>query len=177
MHTSSRAVPAVVGIVLLLVPSWAVAQESATAEEVIQKTREAAEYLAKNKEAGIEAFKTMKSPFVWKSDGYVFVFDCAAGTFLATPPRPQATGVKLSEMTDDAGMRFGKPFCDMAGLTKGGWVEYRFKKPGEDAVLRKVGYVRSVEGTSYQVGSGIYDDTAKIEDLQKLSDAKYTVAP
>ena len=169
--------PAVVGILLLLAPSWAVAQESATAEEVIQKTREAAEFLAKNKEAGIETFKTMKSPFVWKSDGYVSVFDCAAGTLLASPPRPQATGTKLSEITDDAGMRFGKPFCDMAGRTKGGWVEYHLTKPGKSVVLRKVAYVRSVEGTSYQVGSGIYDDTAKIEDLQKLSDAKYTVAP
>jgi signal transduction histidine kinase len=177
MYTSSRAMPAVVGILLLLAPSSAVAQESATAEEVIQKTREAAEYLAKNKEAGIETFKTMKSPFVWKSDGYVFVFDCDAGTFLANPPRPQAAGMKLSEITDDGGSRFGKRFCDMAGLTKGGWVEVQITKSGEKLVLRKLAYVRSVEGTSYQVGSGIYDDTAKIEDLQKLSDAKYTVAP
>ena len=61
MHTSSRAMPAVAGILLLLSASWAVAQESATAEEVIEKTREAAEYLAKNKEAGIEAFKTARS--------------------------------------------------------------------------------------------------------------------
>jgi signal transduction histidine kinase len=177
MYTSSRALPGVVGILLLLAPSWAVAQESATADEVIQKTREAAEYLAKNKEAGIEAFKTAKSPFVWKSDGYVFVFDCAAGTYLAHPHRPQAIGMKLSEIIDDAGSRFGKRFCDMAGLTKGGWVEIQVTKPGEKLVLRKVAYVRPVEGTSYQVGSGIYDKTAKIEDLQKLSDAQYTVAP
>ncbi len=89
MHTSSPAMPAVVGILLLVAPSWAVAQESATAEEVIQKTREAAEYLAKNKECGIETFTTAKSPFVWKSDGYVFVFDCAAGSYVAHPHRPQ----------------------------------------------------------------------------------------
>ena len=176
MYANSRAMLAVAGI-LLLPPSWAVAQESATAEEVIQKTREAADYLAKNKEAGIEAFKTMKSPFVWKSDGYVFVFDCAAGKFLANPPRPEASGTKLAEVADDAGTLLGKRFCDKAGLAKGGWVEYRLTKPGENVVLRKVGYVRSVEGTSYQVGSGIYDDAAKIEDLQKLSDAKYAVAP
>ncbi|HEX7109476.1 MAG TPA: cache domain-containing protein [Aestuariivirga sp.] len=171
MYANLRAMPAVVGI-LLLVPSWAVAQESATAEEVIQKTREAAEYLTKNKEAGIEAFKTTKSPFVWKSDGYVYVFDCAAGIYLAHPHRPQAIGVKLSEIIDDGGSHFGKRFCDMAGLTKGGWVEIQVTKPGEKLVLRKVAYVRSVEGTSYQVGSGIYDSTAKIEDLQKLSDAQ-----
>ena len=172
MYSNSGAMPAVIGILLLLASSWAVAQESATAEEVIQKTREAAEYLTKNKGAGIEAFKTMKSPFVWKSDGYVFVFDCAAGTFLANPANPQAAGEKLSELMDSAGMRFGKPLCDMAGQSKGGWVEYRFPKPGEAGALRKVAYVRSVEGTSYQVGSGIYDPTAKVEDLQKLSDAQ-----
>jgi signal transduction histidine kinase len=168
---------AVASILLLLAPSWAVAQESATAEEVIQKTQEAAEYLAKNKEHGIEAFKIVKSPFVWKSDGYVFVFDCAAGKFLANPPRPEASGMKIGEIADDTGVRIGQKLCDVAQLPKGGWVEYRFKKPGEDTVLRKLGYVRSVEGTSYQVGSGIYDDAAKIEDLQKLSDAKYTSAP
>ena len=57
MYANSRAMPAVVGILLLLAPSLAVAQESATSEEVIQKTREAAEYLAKNKEAGIETLR------------------------------------------------------------------------------------------------------------------------
>jgi signal transduction histidine kinase len=175
MFTNSRAMLAVAGI-LLLSPSWAIAEESATAEDVIQKTGEAAEYLAKNKESGIEAFKTMKSPFVWKSDGYVFVFDCAAGTSLANPARPQANGAKLFEMTDSAGWRFGQKFCDTAQLPKGGWIEYRLPRPGDGAVLRKLGYVRSVEGTSYQVGSGIYDDAAKIEDLQKLSDANYTAA-
>jgi signal transduction histidine kinase len=176
MLTNLRATLTVAGI-LLLAPSWAIAGESATAEEVIQKTQDAAEYLAKNKEAGIEAFKTMKSPFVWKSDGYVFVFDCAAGKFLANPPRPQANEMKLSEIADDTGAHIGEKLCDMAQLPKGGWVEYRLARPGENVVLRKLGYVRSVEGTSYQVGSGIYDAAAKIEDLQKLSDAKYTVAP
>ena len=85
MYAKSRYILAA-GI-LLLTPSWAMAQETATAEEVIQKTQEAADYLAKNKEAGIDVFKTMKSPFVWKSDGYVSVFDCTAGKFLANPTR------------------------------------------------------------------------------------------
>ena len=171
MYVDARAMLAAAGI-LLLAPSWAVAQESATAEEVIHKTREAAEYLAHNKEAGIATFKTMKSPFVWKSDGYVFVFDCAAGKFLANPARLRANGAKLDEIADDDGALFGRKFCDMAQLPKGGWVEYRLAKPGEDVVRRKLAYVRSVEGTSYQVGSGIYDDAVKIEDLQKLSDAQ-----
>ena len=173
MFANLRAMLALAGT-LLLAPSWAMAEEAATAEEVIQKTHEAADYLAKNRDAGVATFKTMKSQFVWKSDGYVSVFDCAAGRFLANPAVPEANGQKLSEMTDAAGWLFGQKFCDTAQLPKGGWVEYRLQKPGEHVVLRKLGYVRSVEGTSFQVVSGIYDDAAKIEDLQKLSDAKYT---
>lgn len=83
--------------------------------------------------------------------------------------------MKLSEIADDTGAHIGEELCDVAQLPKGGWIEYRFRRPGEDAVLRKVGYVRSVEGTSYQVGSGIFDAAAKIQDWQKLSDANYTV--
>jgi hypothetical protein len=108
--------------------------------------------------------------FVWKNDGYVFVLDCAAGTFLANPNNPGVNGTNLSEIRDDAGTLLGKPLCEAGQRAKGGWVEYRLTKPAEHVVLRKVAYIRPVEGTSYQVGAGIYDDTAKIEDLQKLTD-------
>src|SRR5262245_59794744 len=101
MCAKLRTICAAVGMSMLFSPSLATAQESATAEEVIQKTREAADYLTKNKEAGTEAFKTMKSQFVWKNDGYVFVLDCAAGTFLANPDNPGVNGTKLSEIRDD----------------------------------------------------------------------------
>jgi|RhiMetdeSRZDD1v2_1073273.scaffolds.fasta_scaffold301102_1 cytochrome c len=172
MFANSRATLALAGA-LLLAPSWAMAEETATAEEVIQKAYEAAVYLAKNKEAGVEVFKTMENPFVWKSDGYVSVFDCNAGMFLANPARPEGTGQKLSTIADSSGVLLGQKFCDAARQPKGGWVEFRLPKPGDASPLRKVSFIRSVEGTSYQVTSGIYDDAAKIEDLQKLSDAKY----
>jgi hypothetical protein len=47
MRAKSRNILAVACTWWLATPSFAIAQESATAEEVIQKTREAAEYLAK----------------------------------------------------------------------------------------------------------------------------------
>lgn len=53
MYAKSRFILAA-GI-LLLAPSWAAAEETPTAEEVVQKTQEAADYLAKNKEVGIES--------------------------------------------------------------------------------------------------------------------------
>jgi cytochrome c len=176
MCAKLRIICAAVSMSMPLASSWAVAQESAIAEEVIKKAQEAADYLAKSGEAGLEAFKTKNSPFVWKKDGYVVVIDCAAGEMLAHPIRPGGKGAKLSSITDDAGTPLGKRLCEAGEQPKGGWVEFRLTKPGEHVVLRKIAYVRPVEGTSYEVSAGFYDDAAKVDDLQKLSDAQYLAA-
>jgi hypothetical protein len=47
--------------------SGAVAQqEGATPEEVVRKVNQAAQYLAQEGEAGLEAFRTNSSEYVWK---------------------------------------------------------------------------------------------------------------
>jgi cytochrome c len=76
-------------IVTLSVPvflaSGAGAQEKgATPEEVVQKVKQAASYLAKEKEAGLATFKQKQSDYVW-ADTYVFVFDCAQKKNVAHP--------------------------------------------------------------------------------------------
>lgn len=53
-----------------------VAGDAATPQEVIAKVKEAAAYLQKNGKAGLKAFDSADSTFVFK-DTYVFVYDCA----------------------------------------------------------------------------------------------------
>jgi cytochrome c len=48
-------------------------------------------------------------------------------------------------------------------------VEYNFPKPGETQVTRKVSYLLAAQGTPYVVGAGLYDDKAKVEDLDRLA--------
>ena len=48
-------------------------------------------------------------------------------------------------------------------------MEYNFPKPGETQAERKVSYLLAAQGTPYVVGAGIYDATATIEDLDKLT--------
>ena len=152
----------------LTLPCAAANAESATAEEVIEKTREAADYLAKKGLAGIETFRTMHSPFAWKDDGYVFVNDCDAGLMLVNPGTGRANR-PLQNMRDYSGQFIGKLICQNGKRAGGGWFIAMVSKPGSKKPIRKLIFCRPVFETSYQVCSGIYSDTANIADLEKLS--------
>jgi signal transduction histidine kinase len=154
---------------LFIAPSVVAAQESATAEEVIQKTREAADYLAREKESGLDAFKTMKSQFAWKDDGYVFVIDCSLGKMLVNPMFKANNGKDLSKIHDYHGMFLDKPYCEAAQQPHGAWIETWHPKPGHTTAVRKLIYIRPVPGTTYQVGSGFFDETVKLGELEKLA--------
>ncbi len=154
-----------------IVPSIATEQGSATAAEVIQKTREAAEYLAKEGEKGIATFKSKNAHSFWKTDGYIFVIDCEHGKILAHPFHVVA-GAPLKRMDDNRNLQLAKPLCDNGLRPNGGWFEIFLPKPNQTKALRKLVFVRRVPGTTYQVVSGIYDATATVEDLNKLITGK-----
>ena len=48
-------------------------------------------------------------------------------------------------------------------------MEYNFPKAGGTQPERKVSYLWAAQGTPYVAGAGIYDPTATIEVLDKLS--------
>ena len=171
MFMKSQIVLVTTCIWLSIMPLQLAAQESATAEEVIQKTREAAEYLAREKAAGVDTFKTMQSQFVWKDDGYVFVFDCDHGMMLANPAFPENDDRSLISVRDHNGLAIGDWLCKYGKRVGGGWFPASTPKPGQFKGVRKLIFVRPVPGTTYQVGSGIYSETADLADLEKLSRA------
>ncbi len=143
------------------------AQDKATPEEVIQKVREAAKFLAEKKEAGLDEFNKKDGKWVWK-DTYVFVFNCDEGKIVAHPIKPQLIGKNLIGLKDVKGNLFFVQLCEAAKNPKGGWVEYWWPKPGEKTPSRKITFMIKVEGTPYQVGAGVYDDTISVDELNKL---------
>jgi cytochrome c len=169
MYMKSQIVLVTTCIWLSIMPLQLAAQESATAEEVIQKTREAAEYLARDKAAGVDTFKTMQSQFVWKDDGYVFVFDCDHEMMLANPAFPENDDRSLISVRDHNGLAIGDWLCKYGKRVGGGWFPASTPKPGQFKGVRKLIFVRPVPGTTYQVGSGIYSETADLANLEKLS--------
>jgi cytochrome c len=148
-------------------------QDHAAPQEVVQRVRQAAQDIAKSGEAGLATYRSKNATSVWK-DSYVTVVSCEGGTVVAAahPIRPEFEGEPVAR-TLTFGPRPGEQlaanFCAAGRKPHGGWVEYNFPKPGGTRPERKVSYFLAAQGTPYVVGAGIYDATAKVEDLDKLS--------
>jgi hypothetical protein len=169
-----REIFAIVAVALLNValPSVAVGQDHATAQEVVAKVREAASTLSKT--GDLTPFKQKQSPWVWK-DTYVFVNDCDTKLVAANPVMPEQIGRDVGSIKDTRGKTLYpdlQAFCDAAKKPSGVWREYWWPKPGEKEGSRKVSYYLNAKGTPYLVGAGIYDDKATIAELSKLSSKK-----
>ena len=148
-------------------------QDHATPQEVMQKVRQASRDIAKAGEAGLATFTSRNATSVWK-DSYTFVVSCEGGTAVtvALPVRPELKGKPTAQIVTfgpKPGEQIAADFCMAGRQPHGGWVEYNFPKPGETQATRKVSYLTAAEGTPYVVGAGIYDATAKIEDLNRLA--------
>ena len=148
-------------------------QDHATPQEVVQRVRQAAQDIAKSGEVGLATFSSTNATSVWK-DSYTFVLSCERGTAVtvAHPIRPELKGKPTAQIVTfgpKPGDQLASDFCAAGGKPHGGWVEYDFPKPGETEATRKVSYLMAAQGTPYVVGAGIYDATAKVEDLDRLA--------
>jgi cytochrome c len=148
-------------------------QDHATPQEVLQRVQQAAQDIAKKGEAGLDTFSSKNATSVWK-DSYTFVVNCAGGSpvIAAHPVRPELKGKPLAQVVTFGprpGEQIAADFCAAGRKPHGGWVEYDFPKPGGTQPERKVSYLLAAQGTPYVVGAGIYDATAKVEDLDKLT--------
>jgi len=149
---------------LILTSGAALGQEKATPEQVVQKVRQAAEYLSKQGEPGLATFMQRRSDYVW-ANTYVFVIDCQQRKVAANPLFGFA-GMPLSDLKDPTGKVIGPMFCPSDPSTKGYWVEYHWPKGGQKQPARKLTFVEPVPDTPFTVGAGIYDDNLNISDLQ-----------
>jgi signal transduction histidine kinase len=162
---------AALGAVLVFWSSIALAQEKATASEIIKNVQAAASTLAKSGEAALPDFDKKLAPWVWK-DAYIFVLDCTKGVMAAHPIKPDLVGKDIMQMKDTKGTAFFGQLCQAGKTPSGMWVEYWWPKPGETAGSRKVSYAFAAAGTPFVAAAGIYDDNVAIADLEKLSAGK-----
>jgi cytochrome c len=166
-------------LLVALALAWPVASRSAepgqaTPDEVVQRVREAVQYLAGAGEAGLAKFRGKGSAYVWK-DSYVFVSDCDRGILLAHPTMPEREGQPISAGATYGGVTAADRAvaqCAAARQSGGGWFAYPFPKPGEQEPSRKVTYMMMVPGAPYIVGAGVYDTSATLEQLQAISSAR-----
>jgi signal transduction histidine kinase len=152
----------------------AVGQDSATAQEVVAKVREAASTLAKTRD--LAQFNEKQGPWVWK-DTYIFIQDCDKKVMAAHPIKPEMIGQDISSVKDAKTGKSIYPdsvaYCKMVRDSPSGvWGDYWWPKPGEKEPSRKITYHLSAKGTPYIVNAGIYSDTATVKELSKMSSKK-----
>jgi signal transduction histidine kinase len=144
----------VMGLGLCLV-GYAIAG-SATKDECVAKTKEAAQLISeKGVDAAITEINNKSGKFVWK-DTYVFLMDLQ-GTMLAHPMSPSLIGKNLLATPDKSGKMLFVEFVDVAKKDGSGWVDYMWPKPGEETPSKKISYIYRVPGQDYLLGAGIYE--------------------
>lgn len=150
-----------------LVSAAAIAANEATPQDVVAKAKEAASVVKTKGDAAIPEFNKKPSPWVFK-DTYIFIIDCTTGNMVAHPENAGLVGKNLLGLKDTNGKLFFADMCKIAKSGKSGWVDYMWPKPGEKKASRKVSIILPVESSKYAIGCGIYSDSAKVEDLDKL---------
>lgn len=145
-----------IGLMICLLATSAWSAGSATKEECVIKSHEAAAIInSQGLEAGIKAIANPKGPFVWK-DSYVFLMDLN-GKMLAHPFQPELTQqdhvLLLTDPTDKA---MFVHFVNLARNSGHGWVEYMWPKPGKRTPSKKLTYIYRVPNQDLFVGAGLY---------------------
>ena len=167
----SNKIFAFVGVTLLVAAlcAVAVAQDQATAQEVVKKVREAASTLSKSSD--VAQFNEKQGPWVWK-DTYVFIQDCDKKVVAAHPIKAEQIGKDLASVKDAKSGKsiFPEGWCKkIENASSGIWTEYMWPKPGEKEASRKLAYCLHAKGSPYVACSGVYDDKATIAEVSKLS--------
>lgn len=109
----------------------------------------------------------MLSQMQFGTDGYFFVYD-RDGNVLLDALQMGLQGVDLCDPNSPTGAVPGKLILDTA-RGGGGLVRYNWQKPSSQLMVPKLGYVTSVPGWGWAVGTGLYlDDVA--EALRKIDE-------
>ena len=74
------------------------------------------------------------------------------------PYKPELNGADLTENRDSAGKRIFVEMVKVCRQQGGGFVDYRWPKPGASTPEPKISYVKLYEPWGWIVGSGIYTD-------------------
>lgn len=115
--------------------------------------------LLKNVESREDQIKLLQdfvhtSRFHKEDSGYFYVVEMT-GIMIAHGTNPELEGVDMSQQTDLDGLFI---FKESIKLLKngGGFIDYKWTKPGAAGVFKKLGYVEPIPGTNFFLGSGVY---------------------
>jgi len=108
--------------------------------------------------AVIKALRYDKSQYFWVNDLHPNV--------IMHPIKPSLNGKDVSGVKDPKGKFLFNAFVDVCKKNGEGFVDYYWPKPGADAPVPKISFVKLFEKWGWIVGSGIYIDDVEHEIIQ-----------
>ena len=110
-------------------------------------TDEAAKEAAK---AAVKSLRYSGSEYFWINDMHP--------TMVMHPIKPELDGRDLTENKDPSGKHLFVEFTQTVKASGSGFVWYLWPKPGSDAPVQKVSFVKGFEPWGWVIGSGVYVD-------------------
>jgi methyl-accepting chemotaxis protein len=100
--------------------------------------------------AAIRDMRYDKSEYFWIND--------LKDLMVMHPIKPELEGKKLDQLKDTNGKHLFVEFNETVKKQGAGFVDYVWPKPGSDASVPKISYVKGFEPWGWVIGSGIYID-------------------
>ncbi|MEI6157987.1 MAG: cache domain-containing protein [Atribacterota bacterium] len=126
---------------------------------VVDLVEDATALIARIGREAFPIFHDKTSHYLFR-DAYIVVFN-NRGINQVLPYEPKKEGTSFYDYKDDTGMLVIQAFIQTAkDHPGGGWVEYRWPKPGETGQSPKISFVKgvTVNGETFVVGCGIYPE-------------------
>ncbi|HJV86509.1 MAG TPA: methyl-accepting chemotaxis protein [Noviherbaspirillum sp.] len=133
--------------------AWAQSREAAG-----ELTREQAQALAKK---AVGALRYQGEEYFWINDMQM--------RMVLHPAKPELNGKDVGGMKDPNGFALFQAFVDTVRKEGKGFISYQWPKPGSDAPVDKISYVKGFEPWGWIIGSGVYVDDLKQPLRRKIA--------
>jgi len=132
------------------------AEERATREECVAKTKQAAKLIEEvGLKTALENMNDMKGPFMWK-DSYVYCFEDETGKILAHKNQ-NLIGFEGKNLRDVNGKPYFREIFHVANTKGEGFVTYMYVRIPGGSPESKISYVLKVPDTNVILGAGFFE--------------------
>ncbi|CAK0756545.1 Diguanylate cyclase [Azospirillaceae bacterium] len=118
------------------------------------------------KELAVKAIRAAR----YREKEYFWINDSAL-TMVMHPAAPELNGRNMNDFKDPNGVYLFREFGRITQANGAGFVSYMWPKPGEEAPVSKISYVKAFEPWKWVIGSGVYLDDVheEIKELRYIS--------
>ena len=95
-------------------------------------------------------------------EGYIFGNDYN-GNVLVNRFQPELLGKNIYNITDPDGVYLVQEIINVSKAPKGGFVEYKWHKPGKNTIVPKISFVRGIHDWDWSIGTGLY-----LDDIEQM---------